>query len=69
VMDILDRELAHLGHAKSTIRTAMLEEAYYEGTATRRMGVANHQRRVLVFNLENAPEVVKQIAIVSPDGF
>lgn len=69
VMDILDRELAHLGHAKSTIRTAMLEEPYYEGSSTRRMGLASHQRRVLIFNLENAPEVVKQIATVSPDAF
>lgn len=66
-MDALGREMAGLGHGRSTIRTAITEEAYFSGETSHRMGPANHQRRVLSFDLENAPDVVKEIASVSTD--
>jgi histidine ammonia-lyase len=63
----MEREIAHLGHARSTIRTAITEEPYFTGETTHRMGAGNHQRRVLAFDLEAAPTVVKEIASVSED--
>jgi 5S rRNA maturation endonuclease (ribonuclease M5) len=66
-IDAMEREIAHLGHARSTIRTAITEEPYFTGETTHRMGAGNHQRRVLAFDLEAAPTVVKEIASVSED--
>lgn len=67
-MDSIERDIQHLGHARSTIRTAVTEEAYYTGETTHRMGMGNHVRKVLGFDLKDAPEVLKQIADVSKDS-
>lgn len=67
-IDAMGREIEHMGHARSTIRTAITEEPYYAGETTHRMGTNNHQRRVLSFDLANAPAVVKEIANVSQDS-
>ena len=69
VMDTIFNDIAQLGHAKSTIRTAVTEEPYYEKESTRRMGLNNHTRKVMVFNLATAPDVVKQIAAVANSDF
>lgn len=69
VMDAIFKDIVHLGHAKSTIRTAVTEEPYYIGETTHRMGPANHVRKVMSFNLATAPEVLKQIASVSQVDF
>lgn len=69
VMDSIYKDIAHLGHAKSTIRTAVSEEPYYETETTHRMGPANHVRKVMAFNLATAPDVLKSIAEVSNSDF
>lgn len=67
VMDTIFKDIANLGHAKSTIRTAVTEEPYYEKETTHRMGPANHVRKVMAFNIATAPEVVKHIAAVAAE--
>lgn len=67
-IDAMEREISHMGHAKSTIRTAIMEESYFCGETTHRMGTANHQRRVLSFKIEDAPTIIKEIAAVSQDS-
>jgi hypothetical protein len=69
VMDTIFKDIASLGHAKSTIRTALMEERYYVKETTHRMGLSNHTRKVMSFELAHAPEVVKQIAAVSNEDF
>lgn len=69
VMDTIFKDIASLGHAKSTIRTALMEERYYVKETTHRMGPANHIRKVMSFELADAPDVVKQIASVSNEDF
>ena len=66
-MDSIGKDIKHLGHARSTIRTAITEEPYYIGETTHRMGPANHVRKVLAFDLSKAPDVLTQIAQVSTD--
>lgn len=67
-INTMERELQHLGHARSTIRTAITEEPYYRGETTKRMGTANHSRKVLVFSLKDAPDVILQVAGASSDS-
>ncbi len=69
VMDSIFKDIVQLGHAKSTIRTAVTEEPYYEKETTKRMGLHNHTRKVMAFRLIDAPDVVKQIAAVSNTDF
>jgi DNA primase (bacterial type) len=65
VMESIFRDMTHLGHAKSTIRTAVTDEKYFLRETTHRMGKANHVRKVLAFDINSAPDIVKQIAQVS----
>ena len=68
-MDTIFKDIASLGHAKSTIRTALMEERYYVKETTHRMGLSHHTRKVMSFELASAPDVVKQIAAVSNEDF
>lgn len=69
VMDTIFKDMQNLGHAKSTIRTAVMDEKYYDKETTHRMGPNNHIRKVLAFSIATAPDVLKQIASVSNTDF
>lgn len=57
--------------SKGAVRDALVEEHYFEGQSTIRMGATNTSRRCLVFNLEaeNLPQELQAVAETARNSF
>ena len=57
--------------SKGAVRDALVEEAYYAGEATIRMGATNTARRCLTFNIEgtNIPQELASVADTARNSF
>ena len=57
--------------SKGAVRNALVEESYYAGTGTIRMGATNSNRRCMIFNVEgdNIPHEILAIAETARNAF
>lgn len=66
-----NRGEARESFSKGAVRDALVEEHYFSGQSTIRLGATNTARRCLVFNLDgdNIPQEIKSVAETSSNSF